>query len=444
MTTARSEGSLNGAESRYPASGRRHRRGFWAVAIAFLVVMALGTAPSPLYGLYRARDHFSLFMITVAFAVYAVGVIAALLLAGHLSDLYGRRRLLLPAVGVSIVSAIIFLASKSLAALLIARLVNGISIGVVASTATAYLAELHAVGRPRATARMAQLTASAVNVGGLGIGALVAGVLAQWVAHPLTVPYFVFLGALVLAAIGVALAPETREGAKPPPRYRPQRLSIPHAERSRFFAAALSAFVAFAAMGLFAGLAGLFLAVVLHHTSLALAGGVVCAMFGAGVAAQFVTVAWSVARDLQAGMGAMVIGVGLAVLAVWLHSPSLAVFIAGGALIGAGAGAIFKGAVGTVMSISPPGQIAESLTGVFLALYVGISLPVVGAGIMLARHVTPKVTILVFGIAVSVGIAASAIKLLTPATTPTPVGPTAAAGVEDAPDGTSSRAPLRN
>ena len=67
--------------------------------------MALGTVPSPLYGLYRARDHFSLFMVTVAFAVYAVGVIVALLLAGHLSDLYGRRRLLLPAVGISIVSA---------------------------------------------------------------------------------------------------------------------------------------------------------------------------------------------------------------------------------------------------------------------------------------------------------------------------------------------------
>jgi MFS family permease len=43
-----------------------------------------------------------------------VRVIAALLLAGHLSDLYGRRRLLLPAVGISIVSAGVFLASKSL------------------------------------------------------------------------------------------------------------------------------------------------------------------------------------------------------------------------------------------------------------------------------------------------------------------------------------------
>jgi ABC-type uncharacterized transport system permease subunit len=43
---------------------------------------------------------------------------------------------------------------------------------------------------------------------------------------------------------------------------------VPHAERSRYFAAALSTFMAFTANGLFAGLAGLFLAVTLHHPSL--------------------------------------------------------------------------------------------------------------------------------------------------------------------------------
>jgi hypothetical protein len=218
---------------------------------------------------------------------------------------------------------------------------------------------------------------------------------------------------------------------------------VPQADRSRYFAAALSTFVAFAANGLFAGLAGLFLAVTLHHPSLGLAGGVVCVMFGAGVAAQFLTVTWPVTRDLEAGMGSMVIGIGLAVLAVWLRPPSLALFIAGGALIGGGSGAIFKGAVGTVMSMSPPERTAESLTGVFLAAYVGISLPVVGAGILLARHVTPKVTILVFAIAVSVGIAASAIKLLGRTTPHAPVEPTAATSVEHAHDGTPSRDPIR-
>src|SRR6476661_10719968 len=130
MTTPPLEQSVNSSGPRRSVGSRRHRRGFWVVAFAFLTVMAMGTVPSPLYGLYRLRDEFSLFMVTVAFAVYAIGVIVALLLGGHLSDLYGRRRLLLPAVGVSIVSVIVFLVSKSLAGLLIARLLNGISIGI--------------------------------------------------------------------------------------------------------------------------------------------------------------------------------------------------------------------------------------------------------------------------------------------------------------------------
>jgi MFS family permease len=92
------------------------------------------------------------------YAVYAVGVIGALLLAGHVSDWYGRRPVLLPALGIAIASALVFVASKSLAGLLTARVLNGISVGIVASTATAYLVELHAAGRPGATAQRAQLT----------------------------------------------------------------------------------------------------------------------------------------------------------------------------------------------------------------------------------------------------------------------------------------------
>jgi hypothetical protein len=221
----------------------------------------------------------------------------------------------------------------------------------------------------------------------------------------------VFLAALVFGAIGVALAPETREGPKPRPRYRPQRLSVPGDERSRFFAAALSVFMAFAAVGLFSGLAGVFLSATLHQPSHALAGAVLCAMFAAGVGAQFLSVRWPFTRDFEVGMGAMVIGLGLAVLAVWVRPPSLALFIAGGVLIGGGAGAIFKGAVGTVMEISSPDRIAESVAGMLLSAFVGLSLPVVGAGVTLARNVSPKVTILGFAIAVSVGIVASALKL---------------------------------
>src|SRR4051794_29172068 len=96
------------------ATRRHHGVGFWTVAFAFLAVMAFSTVPSPLYGLYQARDGFSSFIITIIYAAYAVGVIAALLLAGHVSDWHGRRRVLLPAVATSIVSALVFLLWREL------------------------------------------------------------------------------------------------------------------------------------------------------------------------------------------------------------------------------------------------------------------------------------------------------------------------------------------
>src|SRR4051794_27288002 len=120
---------MNMPLSPLPASGtrRHHGVGFWAVAFAFLIVMASSTIPSPLYGLYQARDGFSSFMITLIYAAYAVGVVAALLLAGHVSDWHGRRRILLPAIAVSILSTVLFLLWRDTAGLIVARVVSGLS-----------------------------------------------------------------------------------------------------------------------------------------------------------------------------------------------------------------------------------------------------------------------------------------------------------------------------
>jgi MFS family permease len=399
-------------------SPRHHQLGFWAVASAFLVVMAFSTLPSPLYGLYQQRDGFSSFTITIIYGAYAIGVIAALLLAGHVSDWHGRRRVLLPAIATSIVSAAIFLLWRDLPGLILARIVNGLSVGVVAATATAWLAELHAAGRPGAPPQRAQLIATAVNIGGLGIGPLVSGFIAQWAGgDPLAVPYVVFLVALVVALAIVALAPETRDRPDPMPAYRIQRVSVPQDARGAFLAAAAGAFIAFGALGLFTGLAATFLVGTLHHTSHALAGVTVFVLFAAGVMLQVGLAAASPRRILAIGGAAMIAGLALTALAVWLPTPSLALFLAGGALTGAGAGTVFKGTVGTVISITPPATRAEALAGLFLAGYVGLSLPVVGAGIAL-QFASPRDTLLGFAIVEVVAILAAAPRLLRGATPP--------------------------
>ena len=94
-----------------------HRLGFLSVGFAYLTVMALSAAPSPLYPIYQRVDGFSTFTITLVYAAFAFGVLISLFLAGHLSDWHGRRRLLVPAVALAAVSSAIFLLWPQLPAL---------------------------------------------------------------------------------------------------------------------------------------------------------------------------------------------------------------------------------------------------------------------------------------------------------------------------------------
>jgi Major Facilitator Superfamily len=381
----------------------RHRLGFLAVAFAYLTVMALSAAPSPLYPIYQRVDGFSTFTITVIYAAYAVGVLVSLFFAGHLSDVYGRRRLLLPALVLAALSAVVFLLWTALPALIVARVINGMAVGIIASTATVWLAELHE------SAPRGQLLASAINIGGIGAGPLVAGLLAQYAGHPLRLPFAIFLGLLLVALAVVAASPETRERPASRPPYRPQRVSVPPAGRAAFYGAAGAAFLAFAALGLFTGLAGTLLAGTLHHGSRALSGAAVFVVFWAGVVLQLATPRWRARRHLSFGMVSVVAGLALITLAAWI--PDLVLFLVGGAVTGAGAGAMFMGALGTVVAVAEPQRRAEALAGLFLAGYLGLSLPVIGLGIAV-QEVSAKAALLGFAVVVAAGIVAASRPLL--------------------------------
>jgi MFS family permease len=110
--------------------------GFWAIAFSFLAVAAFATVPSALYGIYERHLHLSSLTITLVYVVYAVGVTVSLLLFGHVSDWYGRRAVLIPAIGLATVAAVVFIVSKSLAGLFVARVLTGVALGATVSTAT--------------------------------------------------------------------------------------------------------------------------------------------------------------------------------------------------------------------------------------------------------------------------------------------------------------------
>jgi MFS family permease len=386
--------------------------GLWAVAFSFFVLNAFSTAPSSLYGLYEQREHLSSLTITFVYAVYAVGVVVSLLLAGHVSDWYGRRAVLLPAIAVAIAAAAVFLVWSTVTGLFLARVLTGLGVGAAVATATAFITDLDA-GRAGLPTRRAGIVGTVANIGGLASGPLVAGVLARYEPRGLTLPFQVFLAALVLAGIVVALAPDGHPPLHPRPRYRPQHLSLPANARRRFTAACAGVFLCWAVAGLFAGLAGAFLAGPLHHPSPALCGLTIFLSFGAGVIVQSTTTTWPAHRLIAAGIVPALIGLGLLAASAWTSPPSLSLFLAGGIVSGAGSGAIFRGSLTLVISTSDPADRAGVLATFFIAAYTGLSIPVVALGIAL-QHVSPRMTLLVFGLIVGLGILAAAPVLVRP------------------------------
>lgn len=377
------------------ATARHHARGFWLIAALFAATMAFAAAPAPLYVLYAKEDGFGSFTVTIIFAAYAVGVALSLYLAGHLSDRFGRRRIIAPAVLLNVLAGLVFLTWHELAWLLVARFVSGLGIGMLTATATAHLTELHRVARPSTPPTRAAVVSTAANIGGIGLGPLVAGFLAQWAPEPLYTPYAVFLFLMVAGLLAVVTVPETVDRDDDEWAYRPQRVAVPTEARAGFWAASTLAFVSFAMFGFFTSLAPSFLSGTLHHTSHALAGTISFSVFGAATLAQILSARWTAARLYAVGL--VVLPVGLVLVVAAILASSLGLLVAGGLVAGAGGGVAFKASVAAVIELAPPAARGETLAGLFLIAYLGISLPVVLLGVLL-EYVAIHPSIIAFGI----------------------------------------------
>ena len=376
--------------------------GFWVVAAAVAAMTAFSTAPSALYGIYARQDHLSSNTITVVYSVYAVGVLASLLLVGHVSDWYGRRTVLVPAMVVALLASLVFAMSSSLPALLLGRVLSGVALGAAVAAATAYLTDLDS-GPGAAPTRRSQIVATVANVGGLAIGPLLAGLLAVYVTSEPRMIALVFSVLLALALMGTVLSPEGRAVPDPRPRYRPQRPTVPAAARAQFTAALTGDFLVFTVFGVFAGLASAFLSGTLHRSSPLLAGLAVFVSFGVGALTQVTTFTWPLRRLLAMGIPVLIVGLAVLVSAAWVQPPSLLLFFVGAGLVGVGSGAIYRSTLTVVITTAPADERAGALALFFVVGYVGLSLPVVGAGIALL-YVSFKVVLLAFAVAVATGI----------------------------------------
>nr|GID81481.1 putative multi-drug efflux transporter [Actinoplanes derwentensis] len=380
--------------------------------------MAFSTVPAPLFPLYG----FTTFTVTIVFAAYAVGVVVSLVLAGHVSDRLGRKRVLVPALALEVVAAALFLTGTSLPVLIAARLITGLGVGMITATATAHLHELHAAHRPGAPGTRFEIVSTAANIGGLGLGTLVAGFLAEFFGAPLRTPYLVFLVLLLVAIGAVLIAPET---VRPDNayRYRPQRITT--TPGPAYLAAATGAFAAFSVFGFFTSVAPGFVAGTLHHPSRLLAGVIVFAVFGGSAVAQTLTTGLPARTRTTPGLAFQATGV--LTLVTGMHLTSLPVFLTGGLLAGIGAGILFKASIGTVAALAAPAERGAALAGLFLIAYVALAASALSIGV--ATLFTGVITVMTwFAAALLLMLAAVAVLAHRPNTVRPPASPAAGSG----------------
>jgi predicted MFS family arabinose efflux permease len=332
------------------------------------------TLPTPLYPTYEAVFGFGSATTTVLFAVYAGGVILALVLVGRLSDAIGRRPMLFVGLGLSLLSAIAFAVGSPEWLLYLGRVLSGFSAGVFTSTGTIAVLEAAPEGRKR----LAGALATAANIGGLGLGMLMAGFVASWSSSPLHAPYLVHAGLLVVAGLGLLAMRETASPDRA--SFRLQRPRIPEESRTVFWAAAIGAVTGFAVCGLFSSVAPNFVGSVIGIHSPAVVGSVTFLLFGASAAGQIVLQGLADRRAIVVGSIGLVVG--MAALVVALVTASLAVLIAAALLSGVGQGLLFMTGMRAITAATEPSRRTEATTSYFITAYLAISVPAIAAGVL--------------------------------------------------------------
>jgi Major Facilitator Superfamily len=204
-------GSVDPASAVGAADGRDRWLGWVAVAA---VLMGAGWGSNqftPMLLVYRHALGLSAVALEAMFAVYALGLIPGLFLAGPLSDAHGRRLPVLGAATASLTGSLLLIAgARSPALLYVGRFVVGLGSGAAFGAGTAWLRDLSLLAPRNADPARAARRAAVAMTTGFAVGPLVSGLLAQWGPASRVVPYLPHVAFMAAALCAAArLAPET-------------------------------------------------------------------------------------------------------------------------------------------------------------------------------------------------------------------------------------------
>ncbi|MET7372688.1 MFS transporter [Micromonospora arida] len=343
-------------------------------ALAFTSLYLAAGVLTPLLVLYRQQWNFAPSLLTLAFAVYAIGFLAAVLTLGSLSDHVGRRPVLIGALVIQLASNVLFLVAPDVSWVIAGRIVQGVASGAATAAFTAALVELAPPNRKR----LGTVLGSVGLTGGLGAGSLLAGLAIQLTPRANSIVFAVLVVLTILGAVVIALSPETMPRTAGALRSMVPRVAIPPTARAEFAAAAPVVAAAWMLAGLSGGLAPSMVRSVFHLDS-----GLLNGM--AGFIAPAVSTIVGLAFARIEARRAMIIGIyaslaGALGIIGGVFAGSLAVMIIGQAVAGVGFGASFTAALRLIFPLAAAHQRAGVVGGIYVVSYVAFGLPIVIEG----------------------------------------------------------------
>ncbi|MFC4126659.1 MFS transporter [Nocardia rhizosphaerae] len=351
-------------------SGQRWAYGL--VLAASAVALGVSGAPAPLYGIYETQWHFTPLTTTMVFAVYAVAALGAVLVAGRVSDVMGRKPVIVGAFATMILGLLVFLLADSVPMLLLARALHGAAVGATVVAGAAALLDL----RPDRGARSGQLTGVAFNVG-IGMAVLGTAVLAQYAPSPLRTPYVV-IAVICLAAAAGLLALREPHTARRKARIRIAKPAVPHEIRVDFWFSAIGVMAAWSVLGVLLSLYPSLAAAETGMHNLVFGGAVVASTAFAGAASQLFATRIPARRAAIIGDLGMAVSL-LATIPALATAQPAAVLLAGIAL-GATFGLGFGGSLRHLSEVVPPHRRGETMSAYYLLAYSAMALPTLAAG----------------------------------------------------------------
>jgi MFS family permease len=352
---------------------------FAGVAGVFAAFFLAAGAPTPLLALRQQEWGFSAGTLTLAFAVYALALLAAVLVGGSLSDHVGRRPVLLGALVGELAAMVVFLVAPDITWVVVARVVQGIATGFGASAFSAAIVE-HA---PTHLKGLGTSFAGTAAAGGLGIGALLTGAAVQFTPDANTLVFGVLAVVMVAGFAVVALTDETggtRPGAL---RSLDPRISVPARARREFLGGLPVHLPGWMLAAFFMGLSPAVLRV-----QFGLDGGLVAGFtaFLGPFSAAVATVAFGRLTARRTTLsGVVLVLVGMTVVLSGVAGESLPLVWLGGIVGGAGFGASFAGHLRLLGPHVEPHQRAGVFAGVYTAAYLSFGIPAILAGQLATR-----------------------------------------------------------